>query len=183
MPVYVCVCVHVHTYVPINNTTYLITYLAIRAYSLCIDSTRILKISCIHSLTHDQIIQTGIQTVTQFVRIINSVVHDTCTKCKTIQTEINDWLDLGNMSQFQGMAICMEAMDLEHCFPPQEIAERLTQMCRSKHESNDTECTDKPEELAEDESEENADERVNPPHIVHEFPKIQCQQAKSPGHK
>ena len=70
----------------------------------------------------------------------------------------DDWLDLGNTSQFQGMAICMEAMDLEHCFPPQEIAERLTQMCRSKHESNDTECTGKPEELAEDESEENADE-------------------------
>ena len=152
-----CMCVCMCTRVSPSIILHILLH-KICAYSLGIDSTRILKISCIHSLTHDQIIQTGIQTVTQFVRIINSVVHDTRTKCITIQTEINDWLDLGNMSQFQGMAICMEAMDLEHCFPPQEIAERLTQMCRSKHESNDTECTDKPEELAEDESEENADE-------------------------
>ena len=38
------------------------------------------------------------------------------------------------LEQFQGMAIPMEAMEFEHCFPPKEIAERLTHICRSKHE-------------------------------------------------
>ena len=70
------------------------------------------------------------------------------------------------LKQFQGMAIPMEAMELEHCFLPEEIAERLTHMCRSKHEINNTECTDKPEELVEDDNEDNAGEGVQPPHNV-----------------
>ena len=70
------------------------------------------------------------------------------------------------LEQFQGMAIPMEAMEMEHCFPPEEIAERLTQMRRSKHEINNTECTDKPEELVEDYSEDNADEEAKPTHNV-----------------
>ena len=64
------------------------------------------------------------------------------------------------------MTIPMEAMELEHCFLPEEIAERLTQMCRSKHEINNTECTDKPEELVDVDSEDNTDEGVKPPHNV-----------------
>ena len=70
------------------------------------------------------------------------------------------------LEQFQGIAIPMEAMELEHCFPPEEIAERLTQICRSKHEINNTECTDKPEELVEDDNEDNTGEGVQPPHNV-----------------
>ena len=62
------------------------------------------------------------------------------------------------------MAIPMEAMEMEHFLPPEEIAERLTQMRRSKHEINNTDCTDKPEELVEDYSEDNADEGAKPPH-------------------
>ena len=62
----VCTCVCVQACIPI---IILHTYLAIHAYSLCIDSMRILKISCIHSLTHDQ--------------IIHEYSYDTCTKCKT----------------------------------------------------------------------------------------------------
>ena len=60
----------------------------------------------------------------------------------------------------------MEAMEMEHFLPPEEIAERLTQMRRSKHEINNTDCTDKPEELVEDYSEDNVDEGAKPPHNV-----------------
>ena len=70
------------------------------------------------------------------------------------------------LEQFQGMVIPMEAMEFEHCFPPEEIAERLTQICRSEHEINNTECTDKPEELVEDDNEDNTGEGVQPPHNV-----------------
>ena len=45
--------------------------------------------------------------------------------------------------QFQGLAISTEAMGLEHCFPPEEIAERLTQNYRSNHEVGNSECNDK----------------------------------------
>lgn len=69
------------------------------------------------------------------------------------------------LEQFQGMAIPMAAMELEHCFPPEEIAEKLTQRCRSKHEINNTECTDKPEKLVEDDCEDNG-EGLQPPHNV-----------------
>ena len=82
------------------------------------------------------------------------------------------------LEQFQGIAIPMEAMELEHCFPPEEIAERLTQICRSKHEINNTECTDKPEELVEDDNEDNTGEGVQPPHNVpdrHSTRKPNCQ--------
>ena len=67
--------------------------------------------------------------------------------------------------QFQGLAISMEAMELEHCFPLEEIAQRLTQ----NRSIGKTECNDKPE-VAEDDSEDNIDERVKPTHNVPDCP-------------
>ena len=60
----------------------------------------------------------------------------------------------------------MKAMEMEHCLPPEEIAERLTQMRRSKHEINNTDYTYKPKELVEDYSEDSADEGAKPPHNI-----------------